>query len=84
MSKMKIITNRNCNKKPNSGAKIYNNWLRKTLNDLNRRLNKQDEELASFKKTEITKLKEQEENVMAKSKTGLRELWSSINWINYT
>lgn len=84
MSKMKIITNRNCNNKPNSGAKIYNNWLRKTLNDLNRRLNKQDEELASFKKTEITKLKEQEENVMAKSKTGLRELWSSINWINYT
>lgn len=42
----------------------------------------QGKELASFKKIEITKLREQEEKIMAKSKT--RELWSSINWINYT
>lgn len=42
----------------------------------------QDKELASFKKIEITKSKEQEEKIMAKSKTSLRELWSSINWIN--
>ena len=50
MSKIRIITETIIINQTNSGAKIYNNWLRKTLKDFNRRLNRQDKELASFKK----------------------------------